>query len=182
MKQMSGLESERRPKVVVLVGARRSGKTTRVLSLADSLKRSGKEIGGIAQPSVEGRGTVLSYNVTDLSTGKTRLLASRSNLPRPRHGYDLDPAALRWAFSLITRPCQVCLVDEIGWIEAEGGGHMPAVMEVIHRESARVMILSMRDEVLPKIRGQILPDIMIDHTRADFLQPVLDLCQSMKGG
>jgi nucleoside-triphosphatase THEP1 len=125
------------------------------------------EIAGVAQPAVYRDGKVLGYELLDVSSGERRPFATWRSRPGPgptqgeggdlgigdgcELGFRFDQAGFAWAATRLLRPADVLLVDELGWLESRGAGHMQAVQAATRRRLHRVVVYAIREDVLPDI-------------------------------
>jgi nucleoside-triphosphatase THEP1 len=155
--------------VVALVGARGSGKTSAVQRLSALLRERGVAVGGICQPAHDGR---RGYDLLDLASGARRPFARRRGQPqRPDAevdaaggaalGFRFDPEGWGWAAQRLTQAwssAEVLLVDELGKLEAAGGGHLAALASPFGRLAAvapahhpLVLVLAVQRSVLADV-------------------------------
>jgi nucleoside-triphosphatase THEP1 len=128
-----------------ICGQRRQGKTTAIRALATGLVERGHSVAGVAQPARLEDGRVVGYDLVDLATQEVRPLAHRAE-QGARPLYRFDAAGFEWAEERLQRAADFLLVDEIGWVEVEGGGHMPALKAALAEELCRAAVLGVRDE------------------------------------
>jgi len=138
-----------------------AGKTSWLLARADLLRGRGLSVGGFVQPAVPGEGWREGYDLLDLASGERIPFARRA--PRPPVGglgFAFDPAAWAWAAERIRAArldADVLVVDECGRIEAEGGGHLTALLAPLPGERCGRWIVAVRREVLPALRARLGP-------------------------
>lgn len=126
-----------------------NGKTTAIMELAKILKEKRADFTGVAQPAVvESRGSrhiVWGYRLLDLVTGESRPFARRIETgDGSGKGFRLDEEGIEWAAARIGRQAKILLADEMGWAEAEGGGHWPAVMEALGSGNITAAVFTFR--------------------------------------
>lgn len=107
------------------------GKTDTLLRLAGVLRARGVAVAGVVQPAVRGpAGVNVAYGLTDVATGEQRPLARRRP-PEAGRGFLFEPEGWRWAADRIREGragADILIVDELGHLEAEGLGHLPALL------------------------------------------------------
>lgn len=153
-----------------IVAAPRRGKTSALLELARRLAEVGVTCTGIAQPARCEDGQVVGYELEDIPRGERRPFATRrrsrpSPLRPPRDqapgrgalAFHIDDAGLAWASTRIQRRADVLLVDELGWLEASGDGHLPAVETALRRALHRAAVFAIRQDALPAIESRVGP-------------------------
>ena len=146
----------------------RHGKTTTLLALARGLARAGTSCTGVAQPALYQGGRVVGYELVDIPSGERRPFAkrrghpssstlwSRDRLPTPGAlPFRFDDTGLAWAAARIQRPADVLLVDELGWLEAAGHGHLPALQTALSGGLHRAVVLAVRMDALPAIEAHL---------------------------
>ena len=144
-------EAVSRPKVFAVVGPPGSGKTTKVLELVKKLGAAGIALGGVAQPARPSSGRRLAYDLLDIATGEQRPFAKANGT-----GFVFDDDGWAWARARIRdarRNKDLVVVDEIGRLEAEGKGHMPALLEPEGDDKAKVFLLAVRADREVEVQG-----------------------------
>lgn len=143
-----------RARLVVVEGAPGAGKTTAVAGLAAALRARGLAVGGVVQPALPEGGEEPGpgaprpgYDLEDLASGERRRFARRRE--GGARGFDFDDEAWAWAAARIVRAqqgCDVVIVDELGRLEAGGGGHVPSIAALADRPGrAAVLLGAVRD-------------------------------------
>ena len=140
----------------LISGERGEGKTSLVLRLVSRLREAGLRVDGFVQRALEDdEGTRTGYDLVRLGTGETAPLARRG--PPPADGrpavchYVFDPEAFGRARAWLrdaAGQAPVLVLDEIGRLEAAGGGHADAVHLALALPDPTVVILSVRAELL----------------------------------
>ena len=123
---------------ILLVGDRHSGKTSTCQRLAELLHARGLPPAGVVAPAVHRAGRCVGYNVVDLATGRTTLLATTDGLGVEQvgqfgflaEGLALGRAVLETAAET---PHGLVIVDEVGPLELTGGGWAKQLDRLIHR-------------------------------------------------
>lgn len=155
---------DRAPFLFGLSAPPRHGKTSAVCALAEALRRQGVGVSGVAQPArtrfLEGKEEVLGYDLLDLLNQESVPFAQRvppgeGEVGRMR--FRLDPNGMAWAAERILQPVEVAFVDELGWVEAEGGGHMPALLEALQRRLQKVVVLAFRPALQEVFATKLAP-------------------------
>lgn len=144
-----------RPFRLALVGRPGSGKTTSLESVAGRLARRGVTVGGVLQPRILEDDHTTGYRLTVIgSPGAPSLLARRRATGR---GFDFDPDAFATAAHGIQRAVRssaIVIVDELGTLEANGEGHLPA-LTAPGPTSAAVWLLAVREDAEQDIANRI---------------------------
>lgn len=140
----------------LISGERGEGKTSLALRLVSRLREAGLRVDGFVQRALEdAEGERTGYDLVRLGTGEAVPLARRGTPPaddRPAvcH-YVFDPEAFGRAQAWLrdgAGRAPVLLLDEIGRLEAAGGGHAGAVRLALDLPDPTVVILSVRAELL----------------------------------
>jgi nucleoside-triphosphatase len=154
--QMAGGAGNRA--LAVVTGGRGAGKTTTLARLAALLAARGLRIGGVVQPVEEQQGERVGYLLRDLATGQERPFARRRE--EGARGFDFDEKSWAWARQRIVearRAADVVVVDELGLLEAQGEGHLPALAEPVEPERARLWLLGVRADRAAEIEARLGP-------------------------
>ncbi len=151
-----------------IVAPPRQGKTTTLLQLARRLSEHGVAVTGVAQPARCGHGLVTAYELQDIPEGTRHPLATRERSrgalahlapgqvpPREKLAFRFDDAGMAWAAERVLRPADVLLVDELGWLEARGDGHLPAVQTAHSKGRHRAVVLAIRQGARPAIEARL---------------------------
>ena len=147
-------ESER-PAIVAIIGVPGTGKTTVVLGVARQLANQGLAVSGIVQLARREAGRALDYRLQEVSSGEGRPFASRA---AQGHGFVFEAAGWSWARERIERAraeAEVVIVDELGRLEGRGEGHLPALLERVEAERARLWIVAVREDAADEIERRL---------------------------
>ncbi|MEM2902013.1 MAG: NTPase [Candidatus Bathyarchaeia archaeon] len=146
---------------VILTGSPGVGKTTCVLKVVQSLKRSGVQVGGFYTQEVRVEGRRIGFKIVDVQSGREGWLAKINGGSGPRIGKylvmlgdlnEIGVAALRKA---LTDPrVQVIVVDEVGPMEMVSDAFKKTVEEVTRRGNVFLFTVhwSMADRFAVKAR------------------------------
>jgi nucleoside-triphosphatase THEP1 len=149
--------------VALLTGDRQSGKTSVCRRLAEAAGARGLSVAGIVAPAIVREGRCVGYEVVDLATGRSAVLATIEGpgveQVGPFHftaeGLAVGRAALEHAAAL---PDALVIVDEVGPLELSGGGWAKQLPSVASRLG--VTLLTVRRELASEVAE-------IWHVRAD---------------
>jgi nucleoside-triphosphatase THEP1 len=170
-------------RVVAITGSRGSGKTTTLLRLADGLRSAGLRVGGVVQPVVHEGDERVGYDALDLESDQRRVLARRRACTQPDGcGFEFEPDAWSWAAERLRgarRECDVLVADELGHLEGDGRGHLPALLEAAAPERARLWLLGVRRDAMTALGARlgaftlvVEPDAELEKLLARLLQLV----------
>ena len=150
-----------------ITGERGAGKTSALADLAGALAHRGVEVGGVVQ-LVHFDGDVRTgYDLVCLGRGDGLIEVGtlgdlREDPEHPQRlafarraptetGFVFDERLWGLAGEAIRearRTADVLVVDELGWIESEGGGHLPALAAPLAEERCARWLLSVREDRL----------------------------------
>jgi nucleoside-triphosphatase THEP1 len=143
-----------RPRIFAVTGPQGAGKTTGLRRLAETLESLDVPTRGFLQPAVFEAGRRVGYDLRVLG-GETVPIARRSG----SGGFSFaDPAfeLARTHLEGTPPPGTVTLVDEVGWMEAAGYGHWPAVDVCLGAAGPdAVFVLSVREGSLAAVRQRV---------------------------
>lgn len=139
----------------LLVAQRGPGRSDRVRSVVDALRRRGVVVRGFLQAPGDAPGTQMLERLDD---GRRLFLARPAPAAAPEGqeifcGYCFELSAFDVARTWIEQAggaAGVVLADELGKLEAAGRGHLGAVAAVLSR-SVSPVIVSVRADVLPAV-------------------------------
>jgi len=143
------MEKQRKKQPILLVGGIGSGKTAAGLRLLSLLRSYGIAVGGILAPRILKGEETVGYSVIDLSTNATHPFAGLEPSDVQIGKFYLSQAGLDLAERVIhnalnERP--VVFIDEVGRLELSGGGHAPAIRQLL--QSSSVPVLLVRDTLV----------------------------------
>jgi nucleoside-triphosphatase THEP1 len=134
---------------LLVVGEPGSGKTSWCREYIDRRRKSGSSVGGILSPAIEKQGQRVGSNALDLLTGEevsfARLSRHRSLKEGEKVGYyTISRDGILFACRAIERAvesrCDLVVIDEVGPLELQGKGLIPAV-ELVLASAINVLIV-----------------------------------------
>lgn len=131
------LTMKKKSNVIIITGEIGSGKTTFISGIADLLKKSGINTGGIIAPAIYEHGEKKGYNIIDVSSDNKMLLSHTEDTEgMARVGrYFFIPEAIDFGRDSLSvernRNSQIVLIDEIGAWELQGQGWAASLNELI---------------------------------------------------
>ncbi|MBN2359326.1 MAG: DUF2478 domain-containing protein [Deltaproteobacteria bacterium] len=146
------------PRRIAVSGPSGSGKTTTLRGLGRLLASRGLPAGGILQPVEHDGDRRRGYWLEDVATGERREFARRRT--DSDRGFDFEPDGWGWAAQRIRearRDRALLIVDELGKVEAGGGGHLTALMEPAAGGRDRLWLCGVRHDALAEIERQLGP-------------------------
>ena len=159
-------------RISVICGARDSGKTRAAGTLASRLRAQGLRVGGVLSEAALSEGEKVSYIFRDLATGRRKLYARRRQgvIPREEPGYEFLTEGVAFGCAAVRRAAavgvDVLFVDEIGPLEAGGGGLWEPLREVISTFPGRLVIT-----VRPALLDWLLQESGMNSNEAIVLRP-----------
>ncbi|MBN1772262.1 MAG: methyltransferase domain-containing protein [Deltaproteobacteria bacterium] len=140
----------------LIAGERGEGKTSLALRLLARLRRAGLRVEGFVQHPLDAPdGTRAGYDLVRLSRDEVVPLARSGVVPRGNRPtichYVFEPDSFARGCDWVREDgaqAQVLLLDEVGRLEAEGRGHAAAVHLALGLPEPKVVILSVRAEML----------------------------------
>lgn len=133
----------------LLTGPPRSGKTTLVTEVARRLREEGVRIGGMTTSEVSRGGTRVGFEVADISTGRTGILARVGGGAGPRIGKyvvnsagleDVGVSAIRHAIER----ADIIVIDEVGPMELTSQAFVRAVEDALSSGKPLMLTLHWR--------------------------------------
>lgn len=127
-----------------------------MLELARLLRAAGKQPGGICAVGLWENGLRSGFDLVDLSGGARSPLCRRGASGAVRAGeFGFFAAGLSAGEAALSRKglagAGVVFVDEVGFLELEGGGWAPALERLL--AGGRPVVLVVRDYLVEKVRG-----------------------------
>ncbi len=149
------------PRIVVVVGDPGQGKTGLVQDIARRCREAGLPVAGVVQPAVTEEGIRVGYDLLDVATGDRRPFArSAASVAPGSPRYTFESSGWDWAADRIRRGRQdakVIVVDELGRLEASGGGHLRALRDEVDGDRAGWWVLAVRRDGLAAITQWLGP-------------------------
>lgn len=134
--------------VAVITGPVAAGKTSLAFDVAARARAAGLPVAGFAQPGEWEGGQKVRYRIVDLATGASALLASRVAPDEGAGGtsFRFDPAGFLLAEAALggAKPGVVLVADELGPLEAAGGGHLACLARALATPELRAAVLVIR--------------------------------------
>ncbi|MDD5089060.1 MAG: nucleoside-triphosphatase, partial [bacterium] len=125
------------------------GKSALLRRLADKARAREIAVGGFSQERTE-RGELVVYDLVRWN-GERQKLGERDGRGGFRFAEGVFSTARAWLRSDAQR-AKLFLIDELGKLEAAGGGHVPALQELIALRSDAVIVAVIRKEKLSAMR------------------------------
>jgi iron complex transport system ATP-binding protein len=136
--------------IIIVTGPIHSGKTTFVLKLTDWMFNQELIPFGYVSPAVFENDSRAGYDLLELKTQQRfPLLRKKGNPGMPRIGaYFFIPSGLELASQIISDcPGNICIIDEIGPKELEGGGLWPPISKRLKSGPTNILFV-IRDSLV----------------------------------
>ena len=139
-------------RLFAVTGLPGSGKTSSLEAFAAGMARRNVSVGGVVQtrrtlPS--GRRAYFAQAPGQRDSALVAVVDTEGKKPT------FFQEGFAWAAQRILAPSEVCLIDELGWVEAEGRGHWPALQRLLRKGAARVVLVSVRQDVFDVFMGRL---------------------------
>jgi len=129
-----------------VTGSIGAGKTSFLLTLAETAKKAGVHVGGFIQKRVDITGNLANaYDLVRLQTGETLRVATRSASRQFEFNDDVFQTAFKWIRNDLPTS-QLILIDEIGLIESEGRGHAGTLSYLLEQNLPKTICISLREK------------------------------------
>jgi len=151
----------------LLTGPPRSGKTTVANEVAKRLRARGVRVGGMTTSEVAQGGVRSGFQVTDISSGRTGVLAQVSGEPGPRIGKyvvnqaDLNEVGVK-AIESAEENADLIIIDEVGPMELTSQAFVKAVEAALSSTKPVILTLHWKashpllDRIRKEARGSLL--------------------------
>jgi len=163
---------------LLVVGESGSGKTSWCRAYVDRRRKSGSTVGGILSPAIEKQGQRVGSNALNLLTGQeipfARLSLHSSFKGGEKVGdYTISRDGILFACGAIERAvessCDLVVIDEVGPLELQGKGLMPAVeLALGSKINVLIVVRSSLREALQKHFSDYEFTVIADLTKSSF--------------
>ena len=146
--------------IIAVTGAKAAGKSASLLKSAEILKSRNVSVAGIISKRIWKEGKRYGYELIDLSSNSSQLLAAEEDLEGDviKHcTFSFRQKALTDGVNAIIWGCgaDVLIVDEVGNMEASGGGWSKAFPYIMKRTEP--ILLGVREDAVGKLSEMGLP-------------------------
>jgi nucleoside-triphosphatase THEP1 len=143
------LQFGNQPRLIIITGESGAGKTTACQFLIHRARQQCCQTAGLVSPPVYRSGKKVAIDLTDISTGETRRLAWKRELPAL--GWEFDPAAIFWGNQVLDElPVSPLLIlDELGPLEFQKGAGFTAGLRLLDEQRHRTACVVIRTVCLP---------------------------------
>ena len=159
------------PEITILTGKKDEGKTSLIRRLIAALQADGKSIGGVLSPGVYKNGKKIAIEVENLRNEERKTLATYSpgwDVEAPLREWRFIDEALTWGNEVIMNeatPCEVLIIDEIGYLELEKNQGWIAIYDTIRQGEFDQAYVVVRESLLEPAAAR-WPDARIIHLSA----------------
>ena len=168
--------------LIIVSGPINSGKTTYLHHLIEYYEQQGLCVGGVTAEALYAGGRKSGYDVRDVRTGaQTALVRSAGDtgatpspnerLQRIGRFYILE-SGLEFTKNVLEGGlgCDLLCLDEVGPLEIEGGGHLPA-LKMLLAEYHGTLLLVAREAVVGALTDQAIEyswEVVVRYSGIDF--------------
>ena len=166
-------------RLIIVSGPINSGKTTYLHSLIEHYTRQGLCVGGVTAEALYEGGQKSGYDVRDIRTGtQAALVRSTGDIPGPEERlqrvgrFVILESGLEFTRKVLEAGlgCDILCLDEVGPLEMEGGGHLPA-LNMLLAEYHGTLLLVAREAVVGALTDQSYKygwDVVLRYSGEDF--------------
>ncbi|MBU0508297.1 DUF2478 domain-containing protein [bacterium] len=140
-----------RAKLFAITGEIGRGKSTLLCRIADAAESAGFEVGGFFQERREGsENGAVAYELVRWRDGQRVKLGRRDGESGFRFEEGVFAEAQRWLRE-DAGTARLILIDELGKKEAVGGGHFPAVQELLRSDPVATVVAVLRKDKISEL-------------------------------
>ena len=152
MKIIDRIKTSTSPCKIAITGGRHIGKTTALLDIYKQATANQLDIAGFVEKAVFNGNDRAGYQFLDICTNEICDVAKRLD----QHGYEFYDAAWQWAEQklLASETHDILMIDELGRLEADNRGLMPALCASMTRRP-RHLIAAVRGDALESIASRL---------------------------
>jgi general stress protein 26/nucleoside-triphosphatase THEP1 len=162
--QLDGREPVR---PILLIGGIGAGKTATGLRLLSLLRQSDVRVGGFLAPRLMEGDETVGYSLIDLATNATHPFAGLAPSDVRVGRFYVSEEGLSIAEHAVTSALEsaaVVMIDEVGRLELDGGGHAPTVRRLLASDVLPVLLV--RDELVDEVASTFaIAEPIIFHAR-----------------
>ena len=141
--------------LILLTGARESGKTSLLIQVLEKCHEGGIDAAGVISPAVFINGDKTGIDLLDVRSGERRTLAElrktdSSGIMTDRWAF--DGQTLEWGNHILGSaiPCDLLLIDELGPIELDKGLGLQNGISALNSGDYRAAVVVIRPELIQK--------------------------------
>lgn len=148
--------------IITIVDKVQAGKTSVLSELIERLKITQLSVGGVIQPAMFTHERKAGYALQNILTGQKKIFVKRFEFNKQpgKFCYRFNETLWHWASECVHKAslhCNFVVVDELGKLEARGGGHMPALLQCLAQPCNKCQwILSIREDCFALCEQQVL--------------------------
>ena len=140
-------------RIHIICGERNTGKTSICQKLAEIFKKSGNSVKGIISPGVYKYNKKVAIDAVDIATGKVIKLADYIpgwDPKKPISEWKVNKDAILWGNSVLKNsiPCDVLIIDEIGYLEFEKKDGWLEAFIVLETNQYKVSFIVVRNSLV----------------------------------
>ena len=166
-------------RLIIVSGPINSGKTTYLHRLIEHYTQQGLSVGGVTAEALYEGERKWGYDVRDVRTGdRTALVRSAGDIPSPEERlqrvgrFVILESGLEFTRKVLEAGlgCDILCLDEVGPLEMEGGGHLPA-LKMLLAEYHGTLLVAAREAVAGALTDQSYKygwDVVLRYSGEDF--------------
>lgn len=140
-------------KVNIISGEREVGKTYFCSKLVEKLKLKGFSAAGIISPGIYHNNKKIGIASVNIKTGDKVKLADYSpgwDNEKPLRMWKINDDAIYWGNKVLSKsiPCDVLIIDELGFLELEENNGWDTSFEIINGNGYKIAFLVIRNDLL----------------------------------
>ena len=140
-------------KINLITGERDAGKTVFCCNLVKMLKDSGFSVAGIVSPGIYCDNVKIGKIARYIKSGREIQLADYSpgwDKEKPRRIWKMNANAILWGNHVLNKsvPCDVLIIDEIGYLELENNGGWKKSFEILEEKLFKTAFIVIRRNLL----------------------------------
>lgn len=146
-------------KITIITGEKGAGKSLFISKLLNGIKEKGLILGGLYSPGIYKGGKKIGIAVENLRTCEKKMLASHApgwDPEMPLREWKFNENAVSWGNDVLTHqalPCDILVVDEIGYLELEKGKGWTSIFNILKRDDYLYGYIVVRENLLPLALG-----------------------------
>jgi len=144
-------------KINIIIGERDVGKTTLCFYLIEKLKCLKYSVAGIISPGRYHDDVKVGINALNIKNGENVKLADYSpgwDIENPLRIWKMNSDAIPWGNDVLNKsiPCDVLIIDEIGYLEFEKGSGWNKSFEILEEKGFKIAFVVVRISLVEAAR------------------------------
>ena len=140
-------------KIILITGERDVGKTILCSTLIEKLKFKGYSVAGIISPGLYNGDVKVGITALDIKSGEKVKLADYSpgwDIENPLRIWKMNSDAISWGNNVLNKstPCDVLIIDEIGYLEFEKNSGWNKSFEILKQKGFKIAFIVVRIDLM----------------------------------